>query len=383
MPNLVRHHFYRLSRLPGFVLLSNLLILNLALAPVCLAGGKATVKIGVILPLTGTAAVFGTAVNEGLLLANKNLSPDTQRKYSIELIPEDEKCQPKEAVTAYQALRNQHVNLIIGAGCSSSTLAVAPLAERDKVILFTPLSAAAAISQAGDFIFRNHSSSEAEGKLAAKLASDHFRSMAVLYDDASEAFQGNATAFIKNYHGQTLAIPFHGGAADYRTEALKVKLAAPDAVFIDCFAADLAAILKEFAKIGFKRPILADKTAGMPDFIRTAGELSEGVIYFVARYDQDSNREFWNSFKTKTGREPTIYTAQGFDTLNLLAKAVENCGEESVCVRDYLYHIKDYPGAGGMLSFDANGDARKELAFLQIKQGQSDVLDASVLPQFK
>lgn len=348
----------------------NLLGLPAAALLIALQAYGETIKIGVISPLTGPAAEFGLPLQEGVQMAYERWQNSHKQDLNIELIIHDEKCLPREAVTAYYALRNEKVGYIIGAGCSSSTLAIAPLAEREHVILFTPLSAAAKISEAGDFIFRNHTSSAVEAKHLAAWAAKHYKKIALLYDDASDAFQGEARAFSAAFPGTIIEIPFHGGRADYRTEALRAKSAGVDALFVTALTPDTITILKELDHLGIKKPILADKIAGGPDFLRAAGPLAQGVVYFVAAYNKQTNPEFWRRYKGKTGKDPTIFIAQSYDTFNLLAQALEKCGEDTACTRDYLYGVKNYPGAGGAITIDKNGDVIKEIAIMRIQSGQ-------------
>ena len=77
---------------------------------------KETIKIGAILPLTGKASNLGEDMRQAINLALEEINRQRDRK--IEVIYEDEKCDPKEAVSGYKNLVSIHgVKIIIGAGC--------------------------------------------------------------------------------------------------------------------------------------------------------------------------------------------------------------------------------------------------------------------------
>lgn len=112
-----------------------------------------TLKIGVVLPLTGGAADFGLHVRDGIELAKETLESVSAAGSNIQVVYQDSKCSPREAVTAFHTFKRQGIKYIIGAGCSSCTLAIAPLAEKNRILQITPVSSAATISEAGDFVF--------------------------------------------------------------------------------------------------------------------------------------------------------------------------------------------------------------------------------------
>ena len=59
----------------------------------------------------------------------------------LELVIEDSKCSAQDAITAYNKLTNvDGVKIILGTSCSGAMLGVAPLAEKDGVVLFSGLA---------------------------------------------------------------------------------------------------------------------------------------------------------------------------------------------------------------------------------------------------
>lgn len=355
----------------GIIVLAIIVLIVVFYKPV----PKEAIKIGAILSLTGKAASMGVDVQNAINLAVEKV--DKEKKI-IEVFYEDDKCDPKEGVSAYQALRLKGVNVIIGAVCSPSTLAIAPLAEQDKVIIITPASSADTISQAGDFIFRNHIfTSKKWGKLG-EFASKKFKSVATLYDQSNDAFILGEKAFVDEFlKGDGKIVERQGyqkDATDFRTELTKIKTKNPEAIAVVAgLMPQSALIIKQMREIGLTSQILAeDALATDKVCLEAVGDLAEGIIFSGTEFSRETNPEFWDLYTQRFGKNPNIYAAQGYDSLMILDQIIFNkkCGTDTNCIKNELYKIKDYPGAAGKTTFDENGDAIKPITIKIIKNGQ-------------
>ncbi|MCK4458341.1 MAG: ABC transporter substrate-binding protein [Methanosarcinales archaeon] len=129
------------------------------------------IRIGAILPLTGEAAEYGEDAKLGIDLAVEeiNAAGGINGK-RIQVVYEDSQATPSQGVSAIQKLTTvDKVPVIIGAMASSVTLAIAPIAEENKVVLLSPASSAPQITEAGDYIFRTEFSDAYGGKAQAEL----------------------------------------------------------------------------------------------------------------------------------------------------------------------------------------------------------------------
>lgn len=130
------------------------------------------VKIGAILELTGEGASYGQDAKRGIDIAvtEINESGGVNGK-KIEIIYEDTQAKPALAASATQKLVTQdRVPVIVGALYSSGTLSAAPIAEKSRVVLFSPGSSSPEITKAGNYIFRNWISDIYEGSDLARFA---------------------------------------------------------------------------------------------------------------------------------------------------------------------------------------------------------------------
>ncbi|MBU4285137.1 ABC transporter substrate-binding protein [Patescibacteria group bacterium] len=336
---------------------------------------KGTIKIGAILPLTVKATNLGEDAKQAINLALEKLNQNS--KIKIEVIFADEKCDAKEAVSGYRELTLKGAKLVIGAICSPSTLAIAPLAEQEGIVLITPGSAADEITQAGDFIFRDHvTMSQKTGKLA-EFAVQKFNSIATIYDQSSSAYTlGDkiiTDKFINEGKNVLSREGFGNDTTDFKTQLIKIKAGKPEAIYIGGLMPQAGLIIKQMNELGMSFQILAeDGFVTDTKFSEAVGNLSEGIIFAVTDFGRNIDPRFWDLYTEKFGKNPTIFAAQAYDCIMILAKIIkENCHDGNpICVKDALYNIRDYPGVSGTTSFDQNGDAIKPIIIKTIKNGQ-------------
>lgn len=116
---------------------------------------KEPIKIGFVGPLSGEGASFGETEKNATELALQDINADPKSP-KFEVVYEDGKCNGKDATSAIQKLISiDNVKIILGGTCSSETLAMAPIAEQNKVLMLSAFSSNPAITNAGDYIFRN------------------------------------------------------------------------------------------------------------------------------------------------------------------------------------------------------------------------------------
>jgi len=359
--------------------LSFLIIFSLMLPSGC-AKKEKVIKIGVILPLTGEAAKYGQSAKRGLDLALEEINASGGvRGKKLSLIYEDSKADPKEGVNAIQKLITIHkVPAIIGAMASSVTLAIAPIAEKNKVVLLSPASSAPKITYAGNYIFRNCYSDIYEGtKMADYIWNEtSYRSIAIIYINNDYGI-GLKRAFEKRFTelGGKVIIsePYEFGSTDFHTQISKVKNANPDAIYIIGYG-EMGRLLIQAKEIGLSKPFFSCIMFEDPDILKIAREAAEGVIYTFPSYDPKSQekqiRDFVRAFKKKYGQIPDGFAANSYDALKILALAIKKGGGDSEGIKDALYTVRDFPGVTGKTSFDANGDVKKPIGIKTVKDGR-------------
>ncbi|MCD6099653.1 MAG: ABC transporter substrate-binding protein, partial [Candidatus Marinimicrobia bacterium] len=186
--------------------------------------GPEVIKIGAILPLTGGAGKYGEDAKLGIELAvEENNAKGGIKGKLIKVIFEDDQSNPQQTVSAFRKLITVHgVPVIIGAMTSSSALAVAPIAEQNRVVLISPSASAPVLSDAGDFVFRNELSDAYGGVVQAELTWKKLRikKVAIIYIN-NDYGVGVKDAFEKTFKklgGEIVdSESFEPDAQDFRT----------------------------------------------------------------------------------------------------------------------------------------------------------------------
>ena len=128
-----------------------------------------SIKIGVILPLTGAASEIGNNILDGIIISSEYYDSISSKKFS--LIIEDSKLDAKQAISAANKLITvDKVKAIIGLASSTEALAVAPICEKNKIPMISSTASTPLLSTAGDYVFRIYPSDVYDGKILANFA---------------------------------------------------------------------------------------------------------------------------------------------------------------------------------------------------------------------
>lgn len=326
------------------------------------------IVIGSAISLTGQegAGVYGENIRNSVELAVGEINQKGGVKgKKLRVIYEDTQLQSQVAVSAVNKLISvDKVSVIIGCVSSGETLAAAPIAERNKVVLISPASTSFEISRAGDYIFRTIAPDTFEGTAMAQFAlkSGNKTAAAVFVDNAGT--KGPAEVFKRVFEesgGKMVAMEVGPqGSTDFRSQLTKVKAANPDAIYLLGYALELGNMLKQAKELGIQKPILSFQVMEEPKVAEIAGAAVNGVIFTSPTISQSEatgrTKEFIDAYKQKYNKDPGIFSFNAYDAVYVIAAAIEKYGEDADSIKKGLYEIKDYQGASGLISIDANGD---------------------------
>ena len=337
---------------------------------------KQPIKVGVILALTGGAAMYGNPMLDAMTLAVEEInSKGGIGGRAIEFVVEDGQCQPTPAANAAQKLVNMDkVEVILGGLCSSETLAVAPIVEAAHVTLLSPSSTSPAITKAGDFIFRDIASDLAQATVGAKMMYDAgLREVAVLVvnDDYGIGIRDAFVSHFEKLGGTvTTTVTLEKEGKDYRTELMKVKDSKPEAFYLAAFPKEAGLALKQSAEIGMDVPVFGTEVLNDGSLVEVAGNAADGLKITVPAAGTGSvYADFKSSYNAKFGRDPEAYTAESYDAVFLIADALKKTDGSGEKIKDELYQTR-FVGASGVIVFNADGDpVDKEYDVLELTSG--------------
>lgn len=345
-----------------------------------------TIKIGSLLPLSGDGATYGIPLRrvEEMALEDANNAGGVKNQ-KIEFVFEDGGCNAESANKAIQRLVDvEKVKVVLGGFCSSETLAAAPIAEKNKVILLSTGSSSPDISKAGDFVFRNYPSDLTQGKVVAEYAvKKGYKKVGVITEQQDYTF-GIEKAFeeeFKKSGGEVLNETYLQDASDFKTQITKLKGEKVDVYFINPQTppkTDL--IVKQMQELDVKGPFfLNDVAIGYQDLITKYKDALEGAVGAEASYDRANPVmvTLQETYKAKYNENlPYLpYMATTYDGVFILKEAMEAVGtDDTEKIRDYLYAIKDRKGLAGSLTMDSNGDPITGHVLRTVKGGKVEDL---------
>ena len=363
----------------------NILILAFAFGLfACAKKDSNEIKIGAVLPLTGSAAVWGENAKMGMDLALQEVNETGGVKgRKLKVVYEDSQSDAAKATSALQKLiTTDKVQVVIGDIASSSVLAMAPIAEKAKVVLLSPGASNPDISKAGEYIFRNWQSDALEGDEDAKYAYSQlgYRKVACLYVDNAYG-TGLMNVFTKRFTELGGAIlqceSFPQGSTDMRTQLSKIKQGKPDAIYMPGYPPEMAISLKQARELKMSLPFLSTQAFDDPKILELAGEAANGVVFSVPKPPDSSEKvvgDFIKKYKATYNKDPGVTSDTGYDAVKIISWAIQNGGETGPQIKDQLLKLKDFPGAAGSTTFDENGDVVRSFIFKKIVGLQISVI---------
>jgi branched-chain amino acid transport system substrate-binding protein len=347
--------------------------------------GEKTLTIGAIMPLTGAAAQYGQNCKNGIELAVKENNQANPR-LKLKIILEDDRTEPKDAVSAFTKLvAIDKVPLVIGPLPSSCAMAAAPLANEDKVVLFSPGASTPKLTAAGPFVFRNWQSDAYEAKIMARyLVNQGKKQIAILAvnNDFGIALRNFFRQEFQSLGGRITATEsFQQDATDFRTQLAKIKASKPEGLYLLSYPKESGNIVNQATQLGVKVAIYGVAAMEDPSLVKTAGRNADGIVYTKAvepASDDPTYRHFVQAYKAEFGSEPGLIADTGYDAVRMVMQACESLrvfnGES---LAKALGGIKNFPGASGLMSFDENGDIIKPVGIKRILKGQFVWIDRS------
>lgn len=329
-----------------------------------------TTNIGVILPLTGDAAVYGQGIKNGIDFAYNSLGE--KDKKNMKIIYEDSKMIAKETITAFEKLTTlDNCKVIIGPFSSSEVLAIAPRANQNKVVVISPTATAPSITEAGDYIFRIIPSDEYDGSIMSEYAVKELKnsSFVILYanNDYGTGMKESFTNHANKIGAKILNTFSYGtGTTDFKTILEKVKDLNPDATFI-VGGKELGYILKQSIELDIQTQFLSTGMIENSEIMEIAGNSTDSTYYSYPSFRVDNQNQtvqkFVAAFNSKTSNNPDVLNALGFDCFMLVNEAINNSPED---IKTYLYDLKEFNGVTGQMRFDSNGDVIKSIGIKMI-----------------
>ena len=365
------------------------------------SGDSGTITLGMIGPLTGSVAVYGTHIENGVKLAIEEINAaggvtlsDGTHQLAVEV--KDDQGDSTECVNAMNALISDGIQLVVGSATSGCTSAITSIANSEGVVMITPSGTADSLTTTMDYVFRTCFRDSFQGELAAQYALDEgYIKVGVVYCSADTYSAGLRDAFIAACQDKGLDVVAEESVAtmtevDYTNQFNKMVSAGAELVFTPFYYDVMGPYLVPQARsAGFTGVLLGgDGVDSTETTIPAGADLSVyNDVYFVNHYStelatSDVSKNFVESYEAKYGDTPNNFDALAYDAVYVYKAAMEACGaSDAASVQAALADTSAaYDSTCGTFSFDETGTPIKNgvLMGYSYKDGDSAVTKVTV-----
>lgn len=155
---------------------------------------------------------------------------------------------------------------------------------------------------------------------------------------------------------------------DMRTQLLKIKDAAPQALVIFLNIPEGGYTVAQAREIGLQSQIYANQFLLAPDNFKVEGDAMNGAKGISSKFDVEAPnaKPFVTKFTAVAGRAPQPTEAFVYDGARMIGEAMAAVGEDPHAIRKYILAVKDWPGATGNDNFDSDGVADLPFEYYEV-----------------
>lgn len=343
------------------------------------ASGGSVIKVGVFEPQTGENGGGGLQEVYGIRYANQERPTVTVggTEYTIELVEADNKSDKTEAVTAAQTLVSADVVGVLGSYGSGVSIAAGEIFKEAQIPAIGCSCTNPQVTEGNDYYFRVCFLDPFQGTVMANFAKEEGAKTAAVITQLGDDYSSGLGSFFKNAFnsfGEVVAEEqFQTNQTDFKASLTNIKNANPDVIFAPSSIATAPLIIKQTRELGITCPIMAGDTWENATIIENVGEYTQD-IFLSTFFDEDGVDEagaaFITGFKeylTSNGQSDIIpaVSALGYDAYNTLIDAIEAADSVDPAAICTALATIETTGVTGAISFDANGDANKDMAFIK------------------
>lgn len=354
------------------------------------SGDATAFTVGVVGPLTGDAAIYGTNVVNAAQIAVDEINAlggDIQ----FQLISADDVNDPETSVNAYNQLMDKGMQMLVGTVTSKPALSVSPLSNEDRVFTLTPSASGDDVIEGNDNTYQVCFTDSNQGSRSAQYIDEHFddAKIAIIYKNDDPYSQGIRDTFAAEAKTRGMDVVYEGtfdssSQTDFNVQLTGAQSAGADLLFLPIYYTPASVILTQANAMGYAPTFFG--VDGMDGILTADGfdaSLAEGVYLltpFSADAQDKATQNFVAEYKERhNGETPNQFAADAYDAVYILYEAIKASGvtpdmsNEEIC--DGLIQamgdlsVVGLTSAGSEMTWDDNGAVSKDPAAVIIKDG--------------
>src|SRR5947207_4901592 len=310
------------------------------------AANKAKLRIGLLLPYSGTYAALGNNITEAMKLAAKERDNKLGGR-EVEWVAVDDESDPAKApANVNKLIAGEKVDILTGPVHSGVAIAMMQTVRQENVLTIVTTAGAQAVTGTlcAPHVFRASFSNWQTSYPCADVMLKAGHKKAVLMFWNYSFGQESMAAFKEGYAkgGGTIvkeiAVPFP--TTEFQANLSEIASLKPDAVFVFFAGAGAAKFIKDYAAAGLMEKIPLYGSGFLTEgVLGAAGPAANGIkttLHYADALDTPANKKFREAFKKATSREADVYAVAGYDTIHILAQALDKVKGDTSAEKDLI-----------------------------------------------
>ena len=305
------------------------------------AAADDTIKVGVVVEMSGPFAPYGHQITNGMRAYMKAHGEKAGGK-KIELVVKDTTGPAPDLArrVAQELVMRDHVQFLAGFGLTPNAMAVASVATEARVPMIVMNAATSAITAKSPYVVRvSFTLPQVTAPIAEWALKNKIKRVVTMVTDYGPGLDAEKT-FVNTFKAgggeivESIKTPLRN--PDYAPFLQRAKDAKPDALFVFVPSGEGLAVMKQFDERGLKQSgikLIGTGDVTDDDLLESMGAPAVGVItsfHYSAAHDSPENKAYVEAFmKANNGMRPNFHSLGGYDGMHLICEAVKKAGADA------------------------------------------------------
>jgi len=345
------------------------------------SGRPTSLQVGAILSLSGSGASYGTPARDAILLRAQEYNTAHNEK-KVNVVFEDSRFDPAEALSAYKSLQARGVHHFISNGSSVAVALATPVVQSND-FLFEVAAVTPLYSDGKKNTCRLALTADVAGeKIGQFLMRDrqvHSVAFLTLNDEYGTSMQKNILKSIEKNNVSTHEVETFGkDETNFQTVVSKIiaKQKEIDALVVIPAAGQAEGIFRNLQELGWTKKIYSDNWTIVNNNLKNRS-LVEGVFFSnydwegtAKNNDQELQKRFKEAFEKKFGYEPPVVAANAYDAFSLILDSYDQHHVSPEEMSQWIIHQKNRKGVTGVIEFNDDCESKRDVLLQQVKNGE-------------
>ena len=340
------------------------LIAAAALTVVGIGSASADIKISTVGPMTGQYASFGEQMQRGAEMAVNDINAaGGVLGQKVQLIVEDDACDPKQAVAAANKLVSEGVAFVAGHFCSGSSIPASQVYEEENILQISPASTNPKLTEeGGPNVYRVCGRDDQQGIVAGQFLANTYKGkkVAILHDKTAYG-KGLADKTKKNMNAaglqEAMYEAYTANEKDYSALISKMKAAGIEVFYVGGYHTEAGLMIRQAHEQGYKPQLVSGDALVTDEYWKITGDAGEGTLM---TFSPDPRKNAAAAPVVQRfrdgGYEPEGYTLYTYGAIQAWAQAAAQAGSVETDSVIKALNTGQFDTVLGKIGFDDKGD---------------------------